>query len=243
MRISEFRYPETIARCQHIKINGVQCGSPSLKNKKFCFFHEKSRQRRLAMKTNRPSCWHLANDLPLLEDANSIQVALMQVMRLLMTSRIEYKEASLLLYALQTASSNLRNTSFEPRPGQVVIDRCGVADTSLGDDAWYKQEFEENDEEETDDSEEAVDIKACADPASCETLFRQNKGSNHRGSHGKGSHSKGSFNRGSYQGTPFRRAEKVGIKRPASAAGALLSTPAAKAGALHRLSGIAEAMP
>ena len=49
-----------------------------------------------------------ALDLPVLEDANSIQVALMQVMRLLVSAQIDHKTASLLLYALQTASSNLR---------------------------------------------------------------------------------------------------------------------------------------
>jgi len=38
MRYSSSLYPE-IARCQHIKINGVQCGSPALLNRKFCFFH------------------------------------------------------------------------------------------------------------------------------------------------------------------------------------------------------------
>lgn len=165
MRISDFLYPESITRCQHIKINGVQCGSPSLTNRKFCFFHEKSRQRRLAMRRSQSSCWRFVDQLPLLEDANSIQVALMQVMRLLMTHRIEYKEASLLLYALQTASSNLRNTTFEPSPEQVVINRRGVPETSVGDQAWYKEEFEGEKDKECDDSEPVAHIEACADVA------------------------------------------------------------------------------
>lgn len=196
MRVSEFLYPESITRCQHIKINGVQCGSPSLRNRKFCFFHEKSRQRRLGMNANRPRCWHLALELPLLEDADSIQVALMQVMRLLLSRRIEHKTAALLFYALQTASSNLRNTTFEPGPQQVVIDRCGVADTNLGDDAWYKEEFEEDEDaeeedsagkvgeelsEESDGSEGTVDLQACADSVA------------------------------PYQGLPFRRARNAAM--------------------------------
>jgi hypothetical protein len=32
-------YPESVARCQHIKINGTQCGSPALRREIYCFFH------------------------------------------------------------------------------------------------------------------------------------------------------------------------------------------------------------
>ena len=143
MRCSEFRYPEVIARCQHIKTNGVQCGSPSLRNRQFCFFHEKSRQRNLMINANRARRSRFALDLPLLEDPESIQVAIMQVSRLLLTNQIEHKTAALLLYALQTASSNLRNTCFQPKPQYVVIDPRGIPDTNLGDMAWYPEEFEE----------------------------------------------------------------------------------------------------
>lgn len=74
-------YPESIARCQHIKVNGTQCGSPALKRNKFCFFHKRWRDTRIVIsKAARRSRASL--DLPVLEDANSVQVALMQVMRL-----------------------------------------------------------------------------------------------------------------------------------------------------------------
>ena len=56
---------------------------------------------------------HATLILPLLEDANSIQMALQQVMRLVLHHDVDYKTAGLLLYALQTASSNLRQTKFE----------------------------------------------------------------------------------------------------------------------------------
>ena len=46
-------------------------------------------------------------DLPPFEDANSIQIALMQVVDALLDNRIDSKRAGLVLYALQTASSNL----------------------------------------------------------------------------------------------------------------------------------------
>jgi hypothetical protein len=147
MRISDFLYPPTIARCQHIKVNGVQCGSPALKRRKLCHFHQRWQQGRIQLNANRSRRSRYSLDLPILEDANSIQVALMQGMRLLLTNQVDHRTAALLFYALQTASSNLARTTFEPRPQQVVIDPRGIADTSLGDDAWYKEEFADADQE------------------------------------------------------------------------------------------------
>jgi hypothetical protein len=153
MRISKFLYPPTIARCQHIKVNGVQCGSPALKSRKLCHFHQRWQQGRIQLNANQARRSRYSLDLPILEDANSIQVALMQGMRLLLTNQVDHRTAALLFYALQTASSNLSRTTFEPRPQQVVIDPSSIPDTSLGDDAWYKEEFTNNEDE--DDHEEA----------------------------------------------------------------------------------------
>ena len=147
MRISKFLYPPSIARCQHVKVNGVQCGSPALKNRKLCHFHQRWQQGRIQLNANQARRSRYSLDLPILEDANSIQVALMQGMRLLLTNQVDHKTAALLFYALQTASTNLSRTTFEPRPQQVIIDPRSIADTSLGDDAWYKEEFTEDDQE------------------------------------------------------------------------------------------------
>ena len=152
MRISKFLYPPSIARCQHVKVNGVQCGSPALKNRKLCHFHQRWQQGRIQLNANQARRSRYSLDLPILEDANSIQVALMQGMRLLLTNQVDHRTAALLFYALQTASSNLSRTTFEPRPQQVVIDPSSIADTSLGDDAWYKEEFI-NDEDEQEEAE------------------------------------------------------------------------------------------
>ena len=52
--------------------------------------------------------------LPILEDANSIQLGLVQVMRLLVTGQIDHPTGTLMVHALQIASTNLKQTSFEP---------------------------------------------------------------------------------------------------------------------------------
>ena len=152
-------YPASIPRCQHLKINGTQCGSPALRRNQFCYFHKKWHDNRVVLNGTRARSARVALDLPVLEDANSIQVALMQVMRLILGGQIDSKAAGLLLYALQTASSNLARTNFEPTiKTHVVIDPRSVRETPLGEDPWCKADFEEEEEDEyQDDESEAVE--------------------------------------------------------------------------------------
>lgn len=87
-----------------------------------------------------------ALDLPVLEDADAIQVSLMQVMRLLLSGQIEHKTASLLLYGLQTASSNLRQVTFDPAVKEkIVIDPRSVDETPLGDYPWSNDDWLDDD--------------------------------------------------------------------------------------------------
>ena len=102
-------------RCQHLKVNGTQCGSPALRRNRFCYFHKLHHEERIELNTDRARRnRRVTIDLPVLEDANSIQVSLMQIMRLIVAGQIEGKTAGLLLYALQTASFNLQRTNFAP---------------------------------------------------------------------------------------------------------------------------------
>ncbi len=138
-------YPETIARCQHIKVNGTQCASPALRRREFCHFHKQYRQKQLQINANiQRERWKIT--LPMLEDANSIQMGLVQVMRLLVTQQIDRGTAGTLLYALQTASCNLKRTSFEPEPTRVVIDPNCVQPRPIGTTAWSAVEGLEYDD-------------------------------------------------------------------------------------------------
>jgi hypothetical protein len=99
------------------------------------------RKRRFSGKQKRPLPLF---SMCLLEDANSVQVALMQVLTLLGSGQMEPKEAGLMLYGLQIASSNLKNTKFEPeKPTDVVIDRKSVDLTCIAGPQWFHREFEE----------------------------------------------------------------------------------------------------
>jgi len=130
-------------RCQHLKINGTQCGSPALRRNRFCFFHKRFQDERIKLAADRARRGAATFTLPVLEDANSIQIALMQVMRLLVSQQIEHKTASLLLYALQTASSNLRMTDFNPFRHRVILDPRDAPCTPLDSNLWDDDDFEE----------------------------------------------------------------------------------------------------
>ena len=141
-------YPHSIPRCQHIKLNGTQCGSPALRRNRFCFFHKRFQTERITVNQARARRRAAIFDLPVLEDANSIQVSLMQIMRLLALGHLDSKTAGLLLYALQTASINLRRTNFEPSMHNIVLDPRTVGDTLLGENIWNDEDFEDEDDEE-----------------------------------------------------------------------------------------------
>jgi hypothetical protein len=148
----EITMPNFPNRCQHIKVNGTQCGCPALRRNKLCYFHKRHHEERLTLNADRARRRrNVTIDLPVLEDANAIQVSLMQIMRLLVAGQIEGKTAGLLLYALQTASANLSRTMFEPYIRSIVVDPANIAETRLGAQAWDDSDFasgEEDDEED-----------------------------------------------------------------------------------------------
>jgi len=125
-----------IPRCQHVKVNGMQCGSPALREKHFCFFHQRWHERRVVINARNARRIRQSLALPILEDAESIQMAIMQVIELLLSNHIDQKTASLALNALRTASNNLRQARFQPDNRDVVIDLDEVDKTTLGDHVW-----------------------------------------------------------------------------------------------------------
>jgi hypothetical protein len=99
-----------IPRCHHIRVDGRQCGSPSLRGKRLCYFHSRFRVPRSL------------KGLPMLEDPNSIQLVLMQIMRGLIEKSFDPKTAGLLFYGLQIAMVNGRRVDFQPFSWQVIRD-------------------------------------------------------------------------------------------------------------------------
>ena len=149
-------YSPNIPRCQHIKVNGIQYGSPALRSDRFCYFHKRWHEHHITIAEAKSLKVRPSIDVPVLEDANSIQVALMQVIQLLLSGEIEHRTAALALYGLQTASINVKHVKFEHfRKEELVIDPAAVDQTQLDDWQWNNEDFE-NDEENIKEEEVAA---------------------------------------------------------------------------------------
>jgi hypothetical protein len=129
------RYPVDVRRCQHIKTNGTQCGSPALREGRFCYHHQECRAERVTVKGADGKTSEIL--VPVFEDAHSLQTMVRQVVMLMLEDKIDDKKAGRVLYALQIVGANLKHMAAEkPRPAQVVVDPEKVAETPLGMTPW-----------------------------------------------------------------------------------------------------------
>ncbi len=143
---------EEIQTCNHIKENGVFCGSPALAGRDFCYFHLRLRVRRVAMARARAHGQRWRLDLPALEDMYSVQVSLMRVLEALADDQIETRRAGLILYGLQQAATNLRDA----KAWDADCNRFETADDTDGLAETYdcmEEEFGLPEEAQVDDSQ------------------------------------------------------------------------------------------
>jgi hypothetical protein len=92
--------------CTHIKVTGVRCGSPALYGEQFCYFHQHAHRG-----VRKPAQSRL-HPIAILEDEESIQSALMEVINALMRNTIDLKRATLILRALHIAVKNAHRVKF-----------------------------------------------------------------------------------------------------------------------------------
>ena len=151
----------SIRHCEHVKANGHFCGSPAMRGRNYCFFHIIDIGRRL--RAERYAAHGLQAppiELPLLEDAASIQLALTQVTEALLKGTLDHKTAGLVLYSLQTASCNLRTMQKEAEAdaSNAICNRYDSfeQDYELGDEAPSSLRIEDPaDKEEAEAAEKA----------------------------------------------------------------------------------------
>ena len=87
--------------CEHVKDNGVRCGSPALAGERLCHFH-------LRVYDVQTSPADPSYDLPILETEQSVQVALQQMMRALLTGKLSERKAAVMLAGIKAASALIR---------------------------------------------------------------------------------------------------------------------------------------
>src|SRR5438309_125406 len=89
-------HPNTVV-CTHVKVRGVQCGSPAVRGEQFCYFHQRMFR---GVPTPPGSRLH---PVALLESDEAIQASIMEVVNALARNTIDLRRADLILKALWIA--------------------------------------------------------------------------------------------------------------------------------------------
>jgi hypothetical protein len=93
--------------CTHIKVNGHRCESPALRGEVFCYFHQRMIR---GVRTPPKSRLH---PIAMLEDQESIQAALMEIVNALVRNQIDVPRARLVLRALSIAARHAGKARFD----------------------------------------------------------------------------------------------------------------------------------
>ena len=94
--------------CRHVKEDGTYCGSPALRDRKYCYYHLMQRGRRLrrarALSDNVPYRLEIQS----LDNLYAVRDALTEIAQALAAGQLEARIAGKLLYAIQQVSATNR---------------------------------------------------------------------------------------------------------------------------------------
>jgi len=116
-------------RCQWVKQDGTACRSPQMKQHIYCFAHKQMAEARTLMLM-----------LPVVEDANAIQVGLMRIQKALIEDTISMKKAGLLLYSMQLAMTNVGQTTFGQAKDEEMVRETVDEDEAFREKAVSNQQ-------------------------------------------------------------------------------------------------------
>ncbi len=125
--------------CRHVKEDGTYCGSPALRDRKYCYYHLMQRGRRLrrarALRDNVPYRLEIQS----LDNLYAIRAALTEIAQALGAGQLDPRTAGKLLYAIQQVSATNRRIEQMEAVPQVRAPHLGA---NLGsDDTSRMQEF------------------------------------------------------------------------------------------------------
>jgi hypothetical protein len=113
-----------VKECRHIMPSGKRCHSCAMRDKSYCYFHQRLHTTINASKHVRPRL-----ELASIEDPKGIQTAVTQVVEAFRKSRIDAREAATFLYGLQLATQLTKSPG--PDPSNCVHDVFEEPDGSL----------------------------------------------------------------------------------------------------------------
>jgi len=94
--------------CRHVKEDGAYCGSPALRDHKYCYYHLTQRGRRLrrarALRDNQPYRLEIQS----LDNPYAIRNAISEIAQALAAGQLDARTAGKLLYAVQLAAATNR---------------------------------------------------------------------------------------------------------------------------------------
>jgi hypothetical protein len=97
--LRNLRRAHEAARCRHEHADGRRCGSPRVRGKKLCHWHQRVEEAKA-----------LKLDLGPMEDPDSIQVAIMKLQRAVIDGALDPKTTGQLAYTIQLAAWNVSRT-------------------------------------------------------------------------------------------------------------------------------------
>src|SRR5664279_3436465 len=128
--------------CSHVKEDGAYCGSPALRERKYCYYHLMQRGRRLrrarALRDNVPYRLEIQS----LDNLYAVRAALTDIAQALAAGQLESRTAGKLLYAIQQVTS--ANRRIEQMEAAQLENRKNAPDQTHADNSRVQEcpEFE-----------------------------------------------------------------------------------------------------
>lgn len=117
-----------VKECRHIMPTGKRCHAVALRDKSYCYYHQRLHTSINASKHTRPKL-----KLASIEDAKGIQTAVLQVVEALRKSRIDAREAATFLYGLQIAAQLTKSPALLGSPRMQHISAAPDGSLSAAD--------------------------------------------------------------------------------------------------------------
>ena len=95
--------------CRHIKANGKRCKAAALTSEYWCYFHSRTHFRHRNVLSSKPVTTPTPLSIPVLEDRESVQVAISLVAGAIATGHLDDKRATTLIRVLTLAQRNVGN--------------------------------------------------------------------------------------------------------------------------------------
>jgi len=103
-----------VRTCNHLKEDGAPCGSPALRRKKLCYFHQRDEKNRQYAAGVIRRTDVLGPRLPHMNSLAEIQQALTTVMQAILDKSVSTRRAGRILFDLERAAIPLRHQRGSP---------------------------------------------------------------------------------------------------------------------------------